>query len=63
MNARDSTLRYPLHITISTLFITLIVILGVMLSWQNYRKTSGIILTTSEQVFDQIAKSRRQTPA
>jgi predicted negative regulator of RcsB-dependent stress response len=56
MTAREATVRYLLHITISTLFITLIVILGVVLSWQNYRKTSGIILTTAGQVFDQITR-------
>ncbi len=56
MNARDTTVRYPLHITISALFITLIVLLGVVLSWQNYRKTSSIILTTAEQVFGQITR-------
>jgi HD-GYP domain-containing protein (c-di-GMP phosphodiesterase class II) len=56
MNARNATVRYPLHITISVLFITLIIALGVVLSWQNYRKTSSIILTTAEQVFDQITR-------
>ena len=56
MNARNATVRYPLHITISALFITLIVVLGVVLSWQNYRKTSSIILTTAGQVFDQITR-------
>jgi len=56
MNARNATVRYPLHVTISFLFITLIVALGVVLSWQNYRKTSSIILTTAGQVFDQITR-------
>ena len=56
MNIRDTTVRYPLHITISTLFITLIIILGVVLSWQSYRKTSCIILTTAGRVFDQITR-------
>ncbi|MGA9290518.1 MAG: methyl-accepting chemotaxis protein, partial [Anaerobacillus sp.] len=56
MSARNATVRYPLHITISALFITLIVVLGVVLSWQNYRKTSSIILTTAGQVFDQITR-------
>jgi len=56
MNARNATVRYPLHVTISVLFITLIVALGVLLSWQNYRKTSSIILTTAGQVFDQITR-------
>ena len=35
--------RYTLHLNISELFITLIVILGGILSWQNYSKTSDII--------------------
>ena len=56
MNARTGTVRYPLHVTISVLFIILIVALGIVLSWQNYRKTSSIILTTAEQVFDQITR-------
>jgi len=56
MNARNATVRYPLHVTISVLFITLVVVLGVVLSWQNYRKTSSIILTTAGQVFDQITR-------
>jgi HD-GYP domain-containing protein (c-di-GMP phosphodiesterase class II) len=56
MNARGATVRYPLHITISVLFIALIIVLGALLSWQNYRKTSSIILTTAEQVFDQITR-------
>jgi HD-GYP domain-containing protein (c-di-GMP phosphodiesterase class II) len=56
MNVRDTTVRYPLHITISALFITLVIVLGIALSWQNYRKTSSIILTTAGQVFDQITR-------
>jgi len=56
MNARNAAIRYPLHVTISVLFITLVVVLGVVLSWQNYRKTSSIILTTAGQVFDQITR-------
>jgi HD-GYP domain-containing protein (c-di-GMP phosphodiesterase class II) len=56
MNARNATVRYPLHVTISALFIILIVALGIVLSWQNYRKTSSIILTTAGQVFDQITR-------
>lgn len=48
--------RYSLHITISALFIALIVLLGVVLSWQNYSKTSDIILASADQVYDQIAR-------
>ena len=45
MNKPIAVRRYPLHLTISVLFITLVVVLGVVLSWQNYSKTSDIILS------------------
>ena len=48
--------RYPLHVTISTLFIALILLLGVVLSWQSYSKTSAIIFSSADQVYDQIAR-------
>ena len=41
--------RYPLHITISALFIALILLLGVILGWQNYSKTSDIILAAADR--------------
>lgn len=43
--------RFPLHLQITTLFVLLITILGGSLSWYNYRKSSEIILTASEQLF------------
>ena len=48
--------HYPLQITISTLFIFLIIILGAVLSLINYNKTSDIILTSAEKVYAQIAQ-------
>ena len=48
--------RYPLHVTISALFIALILLLGLVLSWQNYHKISDIILTSADRVYDQIAR-------
>ncbi len=48
--------RYPLHITISVLFIALIVLLGAVLSWQSYSKTSDIIFSSADRVYDQIAR-------
>ena len=45
---------YSLHITISTLFIFLIVVFGSFLSWQNYNKTAEILLDSGEKVFDQL---------
>ena len=56
MNARYREARFPLHITISSLFITLIVILGSLLSWQNYSKTSAIILSSAERLYEQLAQ-------
>ena len=48
--------RYPLHVTISALFIALILLLGVVLSWQSYSKASAIIFSSADQVYDQIAR-------
>ena len=54
MNNSAPITRYPLHLTISALFITLIVILGAVLSWQNYSKTSDIIRTSAGKMYDQV---------
>jgi HD-GYP domain-containing protein (c-di-GMP phosphodiesterase class II) len=56
MNKQIATRRYPLHLTISALFITLVVILGVVLSWQNYSKTSAIILSSADKMYDQVTR-------
>ncbi|GGO75739.1 metal-dependent phosphohydrolase [Marinobacterium nitratireducens] len=45
--------RYPLHLQIATVFVALISVLGGLLSWYNYHKTSDIILEASSQLFDQ----------
>ena len=45
-----------LHITISALFISLVVILGVVLSWQNYNKSSEMILSAADTLYDQITR-------
>lgn len=55
MNNTAPITRYPLHLTISALFITLIVILGALLSWQNYSKTSDIIRSSAGKMYDQVA--------
>ncbi len=55
MKTAASVTRYPLHLTISALFITLIVFLGAVLSWQNYSKTSDIIRSSAEKMYDQVA--------
>jgi HD-GYP domain-containing protein (c-di-GMP phosphodiesterase class II) len=48
--------NYPLQIAISTLFIVIIVILALILSWQSYRKTSDIMLSNAEDIYQQITK-------
>ena len=45
---------YSLHFTTSSLFITLIIVFGGILTWQNYHKTSEILIASGDQVFDQI---------
>ncbi|WP_419620468.1 hypothetical protein [Thiolapillus sp.] len=45
---------FPLHIHIATLFIGLILAVGLVLGWFNYHKNAEVILSASEQLFDQI---------
>ena len=56
MNKTDSSRSFPLHLTISALFISLVVVLGVILSWQNYSKTSEIILSSADRMYDQVTQ-------
>ena len=44
----------PLHVTISGLFIGLILFSGGLLSWQSYNKASDIILSSAGRVYTQI---------
>ncbi|MGV6825798.1 MAG: hypothetical protein ACWA5Q_02365, partial [bacterium] len=48
--------RISLHITISTLFIALTLMLGGTLGWQNYDNTSRLILTAADQRYEQITR-------
>ena len=45
-----------LQITISSLFITLIVIVSLLLIWHSYAKTTEIILAATEKSFEQVAR-------
>ena len=56
MKKQTTARRYPLHLTISALFITLVVVLGSVLSWQNYSKTSDIILSSADNMYDQVTQ-------
>ena len=55
-----STRQYPLKLTISTIFIVIAIILGVGVSLLNYSKTSDIILSSAEEVYEQIAQELQQ---
>ena len=55
MKVRNDKILYPLHGTISSLFVGLIIFFGFLLSWQNYHKTSQIIISAGNQYFDQIS--------
>ncbi len=56
MNTKISKVGYPLHITISSLFISLILGIGLVLTWQNYSKTSEIILSSADHLYDQASQ-------
>ncbi|MFW2439350.1 MAG: HD domain-containing phosphohydrolase [Arenicellales bacterium] len=48
--------KYPLQIAISTLFITITIVLGIILSWQSFNKTSEIMLDSANALYDRIAQ-------
>jgi HD-GYP domain-containing protein (c-di-GMP phosphodiesterase class II) len=57
MNSRTTRRRpYPLHVHIATLFILLIVVMGLVLGWFNFRKNTELILSASEELFDRITQ-------
>ena len=56
VKARARERRYPLHVHISALFALLLISSGVVLGLFNYRQTSQIILTSSDQLFAQIRR-------
>ena len=54
--SQDNHIRFPLQFTISALFITLAVSLGMLLSLQNYNRTSDILLTSAHQLFGRLGE-------
>ncbi len=54
MGTRKSGVRLPLHITISTLFIGMVVLLGLILSVQSYLKSSDIVLSSAARLHETI---------
>lgn len=54
--SKNSQRHYPIQIAISTLFVLIIVVLGVVLSVQNYNKTSDIILSSADNLYQQVGQ-------
>jgi HD-GYP domain-containing protein (c-di-GMP phosphodiesterase class II) len=48
--------KYPLQITISTIFIAISIILGIILSWQSFNKTSEIMLGSAHDIYQRITQ-------
>jgi len=48
--------RLPLHITISSLFIGMVVSLGMVLTYQSYKKSSRIILASAAELHQKISE-------
>ena len=55
MNSRTHAARLSLHIAISALFMSLVLLLGALLSVQSYNRTSDIILSSAVQLYDKIS--------
>lgn len=53
---RQIETRYPLQIAISTLFISITIILGIILSWQSFNKTSDIMLASADELYEHISQ-------
>ena len=48
--------KYPLQIAISTLFIIITITLGMILSWQSFNKTSDIMMTSADDMYERITQ-------
>ena len=57
MNDRVSRLlRAPLHIHVASLFVLLVVLVGALLAFNQYRSTSRILLESSDQLTELMAR-------
>ena len=57
MSTSRNGIRLPLHITISALFIGIVVLLGMVLTYQSYEKSSRIILTSAADLHEKISEA------
>ena len=56
---RQETRRFPLHVHISVMFTLLLLFTGIVLGIFNYRQTTQIILSSSEELFARIEQDVR----
>ena len=56
---RPDQRRFPLHVHISVMFTFLLLLTGVVLGLFNYRQTTRIILSSSENLFNRIEQDVR----
>ena len=56
MNSPRPAKKLSLRVTIGTLFIGLVVLLGLVLSVQGYSRSSEIILSSAEQYYEQVSR-------
>ena len=55
MKKIDNSFQKPLHVTISVLFIVLILCVGFILSFYNYRGTRAIVISATNKLFNELA--------
>ena len=55
MKQAKKIFQEPLHVTISVLFTILILCVGFILSFYSYKKTTAIVLSATDKLFDQLA--------
>ncbi|MGB5518887.1 MAG: HD domain-containing phosphohydrolase [Gammaproteobacteria bacterium] len=55
MSTQKNT-RFPLQITIGALFVLLSVMLGALLSIQNHKKTSDILLSSAHEIYNRLTE-------
>nr|WP_085757329.1 HD domain-containing phosphohydrolase [Oceanicoccus sagamiensis] len=52
----NTSRKYPLHIHISTLLVTMIILLGGSLVWLSYNQSTQLISSASNQLFEDLAQ-------
>jgi len=56
LNPAKDPVRFPLHITIGTLFVGIVVLLGAVLAFQAYSQSRDMILSSAEELHGRIGR-------